>query len=113
MITNATLETIYWHSFSGHPKGAMFREEALTFTDKASYLEWVAAWKTHYNQLATDIRGFKRARKLNAEPYKGHQEWSAHTQRNYYRQLAHAMIIIRHASKRKSAEQREQQRIGS
>lgn len=73
----------------------------LTFTDRDSYLEWVADWKETYKALSESIRGSREAAKNMAragDPKAAYAQSSAALKG----QQARAMLALRRIAKGRS-----------
>ena len=80
--------------------------EHLAFTDKVSYLKWVADWKYSYLLLSTEIRDAKRfAVQYQRE---GRPEGDTYQSlRDVLGPKARTMIALRHAAKKISWEMKQ------
>lgn len=67
-------------------------DASLTFTDRDSYLAWVADWKKRYAQLSTQIRAMRKD--------------GDHCYARGYKPEANALLWIRKAAKVKAGQQR-------
>lgn len=76
-------------------------EQAINFTDKASYLAWVKDWRDTYLALAEDTRIAKKLRKGRFTP--DDTERIGHVQRRVYDgHLAYFLLMIRMKGKERS-----------
>ena len=75
---------------------------ALTFTDRESYLAWVAAWKTSWHAAVAEIREAKRIRRDKEKA--DSDRFQAQMERLRLRVLAFNHLQIRRAGKLRSAQ---------
>lgn len=79
--------------------------DTLSFTDRDSYVRWDKDWKFQYGLMVADIRGFRSARKQDADPYKNKRGHSAQAMRQRLREQSRAMQMIRKVAKREADRQ--------
>jgi hypothetical protein len=79
--------------------------EALRFTDRESYLAWVAAWKAAYRRVADEIRAQRR---IMRDPAAGDLDrGAAMSRRHSGRIAAFNLLVLRHAGKAESRRRRD------
>lgn len=103
-----TIAAAVWYREQRQPEalGPDDLAELLAYTDRASYLAWVSAWKATYAELAGWIRSSKaecRAAQRNGEPKGSRLQAELH----HAGRDARLLIVLRRAAKRDSWAKRE------